>query len=51
MKKPVDSRLPRVSFDFIVKGDIEIFVWSVVKGRISISPVGATIGRPFLRKK
>ena len=29
MKQPVDSRLPRVSFDFIVKGDIEIVVWSV----------------------
>jgi hypothetical protein len=29
MKQPVDSRLPRVAFDFIVKSDIEIFVWSV----------------------
>ena len=33
--------LPRVSFNFIVKSDIELFVWSVVKGRISISSVGA----------
>ena len=37
---------PRVSFCFIVKSDIEVFVWSVVKVRISISSVGATIGRP-----
>ena len=33
-------------FILIVKSDIKIFVWSVVKGRISISSVGATIGRP-----
>ena len=37
---------PRVSFYFILKSDIEIFVWSVVKVRISISSVGATTGRP-----
>ena len=33
-------------FVLIVKSDIEIFVWFVVKGRISISSVGATTGRP-----
>ena len=31
MKQPVDSRLPRVAFDFIVKSEIKIFVWSVDK--------------------
>ena len=36
----MDSRLPRVAI-FIVKRDIEIVVWFVVKGRISISSVGA----------
>ena len=41
----MDSRLPRVAV-FIVKSDIEFFVWCVVKGRISISFVGATTGRP-----
>ena len=38
---------PRVSFFIlIVKSEIKIFVWSVVKIRISISSVGATTGRP-----
>ena len=31
MKQPVDSRLPRVAFDFIVKSDIEVFVWFVAE--------------------
>ena len=50
MKQPVDSRLPRGAFDFIVKSDIEIFVWSVVKGRISISSVGALHEAPAFKK-
>ena len=29
MKQPVDIRLPRVAFDFIVKSDIKIVVWFV----------------------
>ena len=45
MKQPVDSTLPRVAI-FIVKSDIEVFVWFVVKVRISILSVGATTGRP-----
>ena len=50
MKQPVDSRLPRVAFDFIVKSDIEVFVWFVVKGRISISSVGALHEAPAFKK-
>ena len=42
MKQPVDSTLPRVAI-FIVKSDIEFFVWFVVKGRISISSVGVDV--------
>ena len=29
----MDSRLPRVAFDFIVKSDIKIFVWFVDKSK------------------
>ena len=50
MKQPVDSTLPRVAFDFIVKRDIEIFVWFVVKVRISISSVGALHEAPAFKK-
>ena len=42
MKQPVDSRLPRVAI-FIVKRDIEIFVWFVAVMTIYISPVGVDV--------
>jgi hypothetical protein len=29
MKQPVDSTLPRVAFDFIVKSNMDFFVWYV----------------------
>ena len=43
MKQPVDSRLPRVAFDFIVKRDVEVFVLSVAEKNDLYLTVGVDV--------